>query len=272
MIKKNTVSKLVLLIVVLLSALILLISIIFSSFKNPINKFCVEILNAIKPPFVFLAKTISIDKNPNSKDSESFTYKELYYETLLKYNRLNSRYINEKLSKAELLELNKLEKLFNNIDLKNYKVFSANITRYLKSGSVEIDKGEKDGVKIGSSIVYENNLLGKVVSVAKNYSICIPLNQSNIKISFFINSDYSKIGVCSGNENNQIEGYFINNNTHANKGDEIITTGVTKYTPKGLIIGTISEKIANTENSLNKVLINPQVNFNTLVKVGVIIS
>lgn len=272
MFKKNLVAKIVLLIVIFLSILIFSLSIIFSSFKNPLNKICVEVINAIKPPFVLLSKTLSIKDDSNSNDSETFTYKNLYYETLLKYNRLNSKYISERLSKAELLELKKLQKLFDNIDLKEYKVISANVIRYLKSGSIEIDKGESSGVKLGSSIVYENNLVGKVVSVYKNYSICTPLNQSNIKISFFINSDYSKIGICSGNEKSQIEGYFINNKTVANKGDEVITTGVTKYTPKGFIVGTIISKVINTENSLNKVLINPQVSFNTLVKVGVITS
>ena len=135
--------------------------------------------------------------------------------------------------------------------------------------TITIDKGSKNGIKNGDSVIVNQGLIGKVINVS-NFSSTVKLltsDEISNKISVKIKSnEENHYGLLVGYDAEyniyKIEG--ITDSEKIKEGDMVTTTGLTDYFPSGILIGYVS-KIVMDEYDLNSIIeVKPSVSFDDI--------
>ena len=182
--------------------------------------------------------------------------------------------INEGLEN-ELKELNKLLKLNNNTSFTyiNASVLSRNVNTYFSN--VTIDKGKSDGIDNDMAVVTNDGLVGYISKIYDSYSIVSLLNSKSLD---------KKIAVCVTNGENiynaNITGYDLENDelivtsirstSKINIGDKVMTNGLGKVIPSGILIGYVKNVEMDEDTSTKKVMVELNSNIDNIKYVGVI--
>jgi len=102
-----------------------------------------------------------------------------------------------------------------------------------------IDKGEKDGIKAGQTVIFGNNLVGKIVQVTATLAkVKLPTDPES-KIQALLYSDTQIMGVATGNFGTNILLDKISQDEVVKVGQTVLTEGEEGNYPKGLVIGRI---------------------------------
>ena len=229
---------------------------------------------AIKDTTTFIQKIFYAPIKFVSDELEVFNEKKDLYK---KYTKLKEKVEKTDLYYAQIEELQKeVTQLKSSLDLNatlseytyvNATVVNRNIGYWYNN--LTIDKGSKNGVKLGDAVITPNGLIGKVTSVS-NFSSSVKLltsDEISNKISIKIKSkDEYLYGLLIGyeKENNiyKIEG--VTNSENIKEGDLVTTTGLTDYFPSGIIIGKVS-RVVKDEYDLNCIIeVTPSVNFDDI--------
>jgi len=229
---------------------------------------------AIKDTTIFIQKIFYAPIKFVSDELEVFNEKKDLYK---KYTKLKEKVEKTDLYYAQIEELQKeVTQLKSSLDLNatlseytyvNATVVNRNIGYWYNN--LTIDKGSKNGVKLGDAVITPNGLIGKVTSVS-NFSSSVKLltsDEISNKISIKIKSkDEYLYGLLIGyeKENNiyKIEG--VTNSENIKEGDLVTTTGLTDYFPSGIIIGKVS-RVVKDEYDLNCIIeVTPSVNFDDI--------
>lgn len=141
-----------------------------------------------------------------------------------------------------------------------------------------IDKGDKNGLKAGDTVVNAvrleeghvvEGLVGRVVETFPNSSKIITIVDEDSKVAFKVLRTQDG-GVIEGSLKNNITGYLFDNKADVIKGDLIYTSGLGGLYEKDLFIGEISEVINDEENMMKTIVVKPAIDFKKLYKVSVI--
>lgn len=213
-------------------------------------------------------------------------------------NIFGSRAIREeneklKIENAELKEKNiNMENIIAKEDfLKNeYNLYLKNKENLLSANVIALDnnnllirfninKGSKDGVKIGDIIVqgtvgdeentYITAVVGKVVEVGYNWSKVSSLVDSTSNVSFNIVRTQS-YGAINGQENNLLSGFMYKSDSDVVVGDKLVTSGRGGVFPSNLYIGEVTEVKTYENNLEKKISVKSPVDFTTLFRVFVL--
>lgn len=213
-------------------------------------------------------------------------------------NIFGSRAIREeneklKIENAELKEKNiNMENIIAKEDfLKNeYNLYLKNKENLLSANVIALDnnnllirfninKGSKDGVKIGDIIVqgtvgdeentYITAVVGKVVEVGYNWSKVSSLLDSTSNVSFNIVRTQS-YGAINGQENNLLSGFMYKSDSDVVVGDKLVTSGRGGVFPSDLYIGEVTEVKTYENNLEKKISVKSPVDFTTLFRVFVL--
>jgi rod shape-determining protein MreC len=134
--------------------------------------------------------------------------------------------------------------------------------------TITLNVGESDSVKVNMPVITDDGLVGRVVSVSKNYSIAQILYNRNLNIS--VKNQRSRV---DGILNYDGAGNLVINNVpksaDVKQGDIIITSPYSNYFPAGVPVGTVIEE-GNLNNLFKKVVVDPSVSFTDLEEVFVL--
>ena len=170
-----------------------------------------------------------------------------------------------------------------NLYLKNKEsLLSANVIA-LDSNSLlirfNINKGSKDGVKVGDIIVqgtvgedentYIKAVVGKVIEVGYNWSKVSSLVDSSSNVSFNVVRTQS-YGAINGQENNLLSGFMYKSDADIIVGDKLVTSGRGGIFPSDLYIGEVTEVKSSENNLEKKISVKSPVDFTTLFRVFVL--
>lgn len=141
-----------------------------------------------------------------------------------------------------------------------------------------IDKGKKHGIKVNDIVIQavetdENvvqiGLVGIVTETNYDWSKVITILDETCKISFRdINNEES--GIMQGSIDGTVSGIFFNSKAVASVGEFLTTSGIGEIYIPDIHIGKISEVVKTTEASMQKIIIEPAVEFTKLNKVFVL--
>ncbi|OIN93714.1 rod shape-determining protein MreC [candidate division WWE3 bacterium CG06_land_8_20_14_3_00_42_16] len=138
-----------------------------------------------------------------------------------------------------------------------------------------INKGEKDGLKVGMPLVSENNLIGVVVEVNQRNSVVevITSPQSSIPAAVFkVNSTEKILGISEGEFGVRLQLKQIPQDAKINKGDLVVTSGKGGSLPQGLILGEITE-VSQAQNEVyQQAKVSPLLSWEKLEKGLVILE
>ncbi|NLW22433.1 MAG: rod shape-determining protein MreC [Tissierellia bacterium] len=141
-----------------------------------------------------------------------------------------------------------------------------------------IDKGLKDGVKKGDTVIQavetdenivQEGIVGRVVEVGDNWAKVVSVIDENSKISFKVIRTQDG-GIISGSVDGKLTGYLFDYKADVMKGDKLFSSGLGGVYVKDLYIGEITEVIKKDEDLMKYIEIEPAVDFKKIYKVFII--
>lgn len=176
-----------------------------------------------------------------------------------------------------------------NADLQAQLELQSTLTEYQKiSGTVIarnpdlwldqiiIDRGERDGVAIGMSVMSDNGLVGRVTEVNPTSSKVVLLTTADQKAT----QTSAEIATESGTVYGVVTDYDdlrkelvmerITSEKEIKKGEQIVTSGLGGVVPRGLLIGKVSEVTYDKYGLSQRVYIEPAADFDQIRYVLVI--
>lgn len=136
------------------------------------------------------------------------------------------------------------------LDPRTYNLLPARpigLSRYLK-----IDQGSTAGIKVGQAVVFEDNFIGKVISVSsKAANIQLPTDPDSKVAAFSQNKEGRAKGILAGQFGTEILLDKILHDEKIAMGDLIYSEGTEGYLPRGLILGKVTQ-VLGQENEVFK--------------------
>jgi rod shape-determining protein MreC len=116
-----------------------------------------------------------------------------------------------------------------------------------------IDRGTLDGVKRDMPVVTHVGIIGRVVNVGPNFSQIQLITDANAGVGVMIQSTRLP-GELKGLNNNLCEIKNIPSSEEVMENEPVVTTGLDRIYPKGLVVGNI-ERVENDANAPYKKII-----------------
>lgn len=133
-----------------------------------------------------------------------------------------------------------------------YSVYPAKViylTTDRKNNYILLNKGISSGLNKNMAVVSKDGLVGVITRSNSNYSVCIPLINSDLKVSCRIkSSDYT--GIVAWDEDNCALAHMYDVATHVDVsvGDTVVTSGLSSTFPPELPVGVIVKAQADKSN------------------------
>lgn len=141
--------------------------------------------------------------------------------------------------------------------------------------SFTIDKGSEDGIAVDCNVMAGSGLVGRVVSVGKNYAKVISIISDTSSVSATVLATAENLIVSGDLQSVQSEGtirfsQLSDPDNQVAAGDKLVTSNISdKYLP-GILIGYV-DSISTSSNNLTKTgTVTPAVDFSHLDEVLVI--
>ncbi len=135
-----------------------------------------------------------------------------------------------------------------------------------------IDKGKDDGLVDGLIVINENGIVvGKIVKTKSHTSKVSLLISRDCKIAATILNDDKTSGITEGELGLTVKMNFIPQTENLNIGDIVITSGLEKNIPRGLVIGRISQIEKESNEVWQNATLEPIIDFDDLTIVAVIL-
>ena len=105
-----------------------------------------------------------------------------------------------------------------------------------------INKGTRDGIEVDMGVIGAAGVVGIVSAVGEKYSLVVPIIHTKISISSRLKSN-NQIGGTSwnGRDYRFVDLTEMARHVVVNKGDTVVTSGLTEVFPEGLIVGEVYE-------------------------------
>jgi rod shape-determining protein MreC len=133
------------------------------------------------------------------------------------------------------------------------------ISKNLSEDSVIINKGSKDGISLGDSVISQQEIVaGKVSEVFENYSKVTLLSNKNFLFDIKIQHvDKSVFAAARGGGNFRIFLDYISQEEIISEGDLVLTNCAGSIFPNNLLIGKVGKIIKNDLETFQKAEIEP---------------
>lgn len=133
-----------------------------------------------------------------------------------------------------------------------------------KNRNLLINKGEKDGVRLGMVVVFENFLVGKVTKVNQFSSLVTLPFDSQSKIS--VKTENGVRGLLEGRFGTRIFLTKVLQREKLEVGEMVLTTGEGDY-PPNILIGKVKSKAKESQAPFKEVEIEPSLEYERLTTV-----
>jgi rod shape-determining protein MreC len=138
--------------------------------------------------------------------------------------------------------------------------------------TITIDKGIKDGISKGLSVVSGDGIIvGKVVEAKDNIARVDLTNNLDCKIAATLLGDTKTNGITSGDLGLTIKMDFIPQTVVIKPGDLVITSGLEDAIPRGLVIGKISTITKESNDLWQSAVVEPLISPDDLIIVSVLL-
>lgn len=141
----------------------------------------------------------------------------------------------------------------------------------MTQNSLIIDKGESSGLEVGQPVLGENGILiGKIFKVNRSSAIVLLINDDLSKVSAKILNGNKTIGLIEGEYGLSLRLKFIPQNETIKVGDVVVTSGLEKAVPKGLVVGMITSIKQEPEELFQDAAVESAVDFKKVTLVNII--
>lgn len=254
--------------VILGAILILLIFFNFIGWLNPIK----QGLRSILLPIFAKTNDLSIKMGDNY---EFFKNRNDFFEAYrqcradlanTRVEEANSEILKEEnLQLREALDFNEKTKIIQTIA----RVIGVNIEK--TDQTLIIDRGSEEGITVDQPVIVGNGIIvGKIAKAEYGVATVRLINDSQSKIAATVLNGERSLGVVEGGYGLSIKMNFIPRNETVRIGDQIVTSGLEKNVPRGLLIGTVTAIENETYRPFQAAVLAPGANLNKLSIVSVL--
>ncbi len=140
-----------------------------------------------------------------------------------------------------------------------------------------IDRGSDDKIKEGAALVVDDGYLaGKIVRVDKKYAYFLPIYDNHFltSVDFLTNKPSTQLisGLAQGKHGINLEINFVPLDRNIKPGDYVITSGLEKNIPRGLIVGQVENVEKKPNKAFQNTFIKPLISLGDLRVVAVLIN
>jgi len=136
--------------------------------------------------------------------------------------------------------------------------------------TILIDSGQEESIEEGMTVLDQNgSLVGRVARVDKNTSLVMTLLHPESKVSGLVQHT-REAGILQGGHSGVLELKYLAKESKAQKGDLMLTSGLSTLYPDGLPIGKVLKVKEKGPSLFLEVVINPAVSFAKLEEVLII--
>lgn len=141
------------------------------------------------------------------------------------------------------------------------------------SKTIVLNRGERDGLKIGSAVTDADAVVGQVISVTKNTAEVLLLTDYLSSIDALV-QDSRISGIVEGHGAKMLTMmYVIKFKDYVIKpGETVVTSGLDGVFPKGIVLGTVEEVNADAKGLFQHVSLKPRVDLLRLEHVLVLVK
>lgn len=172
------------------------------------------------------------------------------------------------------LECVRLRKL---MDMKNDVWFPAVAARVVGKNrlsvfqTVLINKGTVDGIEAGFPVMAAQGVAGRIIEVSWNVSKVLLLVDYNSNIDALIQRNRCQ-GVLQGASSSGCELKYVQRSEDVQVGDVVISSGLDRVFPRGLLLGTVAAVEKKNAALFQKIRVDPALDIATLEEVLVIMK
>lgn len=139
------------------------------------------------------------------------------------------------------------------------------------TNTLTVDKGEKDGVILGSPVIIANGvIIGKIIKVSDYTAIILLINDHSAQLAASVLNNDKTIGLIKGEYGLGVKMELIPQIEDIEKGDLVITSGSEENIPRGLVIGEISSVKAYQEDVFKEAVIKLPYNLDKIYYVDIL--
>ncbi|MDY6065372.1 MAG: rod shape-determining protein MreC [Finegoldia sp.] len=143
--------------------------------------------------------------------------------------------------------------------------------------SFVIDKGSKDGLKVGDVVVQavssqgdiEKGLVGLITGVGYNNANVEAIINDNNKVGFMI-ARTGDVGIIDKADAQLLEGYMYDESKDVKVGDRVVTSGLGGVYPADIKIGEVSEVSFDETSNKKMIKVTSAIKFNNMYRVMVL--
>lgn len=135
--------------------------------------------------------------------------------------------------------------------------------------TIQLDRGERDGIRKDMGVITPDGVVGKVVESYPNASQVLLLTDKESGVGAMLADSRTQSPVGGQGEPLLIMKYVPNDDT-VNLGERVITSGMDRIFPRDLPVGTVAE--IKSGNPFKQIRIKPAANLERLEEVLVLLS
>ena len=228
---------------------------------NPVQKVFYGINDNVKGflNFVFNFSDVKNENTELKKKNSELSSKSIEYDSLKNENQRLREMLDFKSQREE------------------YNYIGANIINKAGGSILEsftIDKGLKNGVKMGMVAIDPKGLVGQVTDVTNSWSTIQPITSENVAVGALVESTRETTGVVKGyRDNNKVVARleYIDANSEIKEGDVILTSASGDSYPKEIKIGVVLSIKEDKAKMGKTAIIEPYVDFNKLEELYLVV-
>lgn len=142
----------------------------------------------------------------------------------------------------------------------------------MQNNYITLNRGSNDGIELDMGVVSDNGVVGRIVSVSKNYSLVKTVFSRNYNVSVQFKKQKTSGTMTWDNDNQSSVGRLQNIPRHVNAqvGDTIVASGFNAVFPQGTMVGTIKNAEINDHQTWFDITIDLSADLKSLYYVYVV--
>jgi rod shape-determining protein MreC len=140
-----------------------------------------------------------------------------------------------------------------------YRELAANVIARDSSNwfrRITIDRGTLDGVKLNMPVTTAGGVVGRVVAVGPNFAMVQVITDKQAGLGAMLQSSRA-MGEVRGLDNARCELKNVRTGETVQDGEAVVTTGLDRIYPKGLLIGTVESIDSDPNAPFDRIIVKP---------------
>jgi rod shape-determining protein MreC len=184
--------------------------------------------------------------------------------------------------KSQLMDIQNIEEYFverdtqyvySHLDWEYIPAKVIDMSIYKQHNYLTINKGARDGLEKDMGVIGANGVVGIISAVSEKYALVVPIIHTDISFSTRLLSNEQVGGTqWNGKDYKYVNLIDIGRHVSINKGDTVVTSGLTSVFPEGIVVGTIDESHIEASDDYHTATIALSTDYSTLKYVQVLIN